>query len=269
MAEGALATTSRTLPVVQAARLRLRNALRMSERMGAWAASALFHACVVALAVWGLARQPTAAPPMRVVLVEPPPPPALPLGDPDGARNAPPASEPVLAVEKARQRTISEPLKPRVIARPRPPRARPSPDTQPGVARELPAGSEAGAVGGTPAGQAGGVAGGFAGGMVGGRGTEPMPTSLVASPPVVVKRVVPEYPEVARRAGIEGLVRLEAILDESGRVEDSVRVLQSVPELDRAAIEAFRQWRFAPARDHDGRAVRVVLEVPIRFTLRR
>jgi len=37
--------------------------------------------------------------------------------------------------------------------------------------------------------------------------------------------------------------------------------------LDQSAIDALRKWRFAPGRDH-GAVVRVLLEVPLRFTLR-
>jgi len=38
--------------------------------------------------------------------------------------------------------------------------------------------------------------------------------------------------------------------------------------LDQAAIDALRRWRFSPGRDREGSAVRVLLEVPLRFTLR-
>ena len=114
----------------------------------------------------------------------------------------------------------------------------------------------------------GGVEGGIAGGVVGGRGTEPVPVGSVARPPLLVRHVMPEYPPEARRRGIEGLVRLDAVLDLKGRVEDPIRVLESVPDLDAAAIAALRAWRFSPARNAQGEAVRVILEVPIRFVLR-
>jgi protein TonB len=58
------------------------------------------------------------------------------------------------------------------------------------------------------------------------------------------------------------------VVDESGKVEDNVKVLDSIPMLDQAAMEAVHQWRFTPARDADGNPVRVQLEVPIRFTAR-
>jgi TonB family protein len=41
---------------------------------------------------------------------------------------------------------------------------------------------------------------------------------------------------------VQGVVIVEAVVDRHGRVED-VRVLRSIPLLDRAAITAVRQWR--------------------------
>jgi len=60
--------------------------------------------------------------------------------------------------------------------------------------------------------------------------------------PKKVLHVTPEYPEIAKRARVEGTVILEAVLDVSGRV-DQVRVLHSVTLLDDAAVRAVKQWR--------------------------
>ena len=95
----------------------------------------------------------------------------------------------------------------------------------------------------------------------------PLRLDQVAHPPVLVSRVDPDYPEVARLKEIEGRVVLEAIVDREGRIETGVKVLKSVAMLDKAAIEALRQWRFTPGRDANGQPVRVILEVPIRFVL--
>ena len=67
---------------------------------------------------------------------------------------------------------------------------------------------------------------------------------------------------------IEGQVALEVVIDRDGRVEEAVRVTRSIPALDAAAIAAVRRWRFRPAHDHDGRTVRVIMEIPVRFVLR-
>ena len=62
---------------------------------------------------------------------------------------------------------------------------------------------------------------------------------------------------------------VEAVIDRRGKIEkDSLKVVQSVPALDDAALEAVRQWRFRAARDASGKPVRVVLQIPIRFRLR-
>jgi protein TonB len=130
------------------------------------------------------------------------------------------------------------------------------------------AGIAAGAVGGEAGGVIGGVKGGVSGGVIGGTGTGPLPVGQVANPPLLISRVVPEYPRPARQQGIEGLVVLEAILDLEGRIEDHIKILHSIPLLDEAAMRALRRWRFRPARDRDNRPVRVILEVPVRFVLK-
>jgi protein TonB len=83
--------------------------------------------------------------------------------------------------------------------------------------------------------------------------------------PVKTTHVAPVYPVVARQAHIEGVVILEAVLDDQGRVE-SVRVLRSISLLDQAAVDAVRQWRFTPAL-LNGQAVPVVMTVTVNFTL--
>ncbi len=96
----------------------------------------------------------------------------------------------------------------------------------------------------------------------------PIAANAVAHPPEIVTYVVPIYPPQARAKKIEGRVLLMVIVDESGKVEDNVQVVDSIPMLDQAAIDAVHQWSFTPARDADGNPVRVQLEVPVRFTLR-
>jgi protein TonB len=91
----------------------------------------------------------------------------------------------------------------------------------------------------------------------------------VARPPGVLKQVVPQYPRQARSRGIEGLVLVRVIIGTDGRVEpEHTRVIRSVPALDEAAVAAVSQWRFSPAIGHHGRAVRVIIEVPVQFSLK-
>ena len=56
------------------------------------------------------------------------------------------------------------------------------------------------------------------------------------------KYVSPVYPRAAQRARLEGTVVIEMIIDTNGRVQE-LRILQSVPGLDDAAIQAVRQWQ--------------------------
>ena len=85
--------------------------------------------------------------------------------------------------------------------------------------------------------------------------------------PVKTVHVDPIYPAIAQTARVQGVVILEAIIDERGLVK-SVSVLRSIPLLDRAAEDAVRQWRFTPAR-LNGEAVPVVMTVTVHFTLDR
>ena len=101
-----------------------------------------------------------------------------------------------------------------------------------------------------------------------GSGDSPFPGDQVDEPPVLLSSVVPAYPEDARRRRIEGEVVLQVVVDRNGRVENSIKVIKSIPMLDRAAIDAVRKWRFSPGRNRDGTAVRVLLEIPLRFILR-
>ncbi len=92
-------------------------------------------------------------------------------------------------------------------------------------------------------------------------------TARGVTPPVAIETIAPAYPELARRAHVEGAVLLEAIIGPDGNVRD-VRVLRSAhPLLDPAALEAVRHWRYRAARIGD-RPVAVYLSVVITFSLR-
>jgi protein TonB len=77
--------------------------------------------------------------------------------------------------------------------------------------------------------------------------------------------VAPVYPEAARKARTQGVVIVEATIDGHGAVA-SARVLRSIPQLDAAALEAVRQWRFAPTLVN-GQPVPVVMTLTVNFTL--
>ncbi|ATB30250.1 energy transducer TonB [Melittangium boletus] len=115
----------------------------------------------------------------------------------------------------------------------------------------------------------GGVLGGREGGLVGATGGTALDLKQVAQAPRVLEQVKPHYPRRARSEGIEGLVLVRLIIGVDGRVEpDSPRVLRSVAALDEAALAAVSQWRFSPALGRQGRPVRVIVEIPVQFSLK-
>jgi protein TonB len=93
--------------------------------------------------------------------------------------------------------------------------------------------------------------------------------SQVAQAPRVLEQIQPRYPRRARSDGITGLVVVRLIIGVDGHVEPtSARVIRSVPALDEAALAAVTQWRFSPAIGRQGRPVRVIVEIPIQFSLK-
>jgi TonB family protein len=75
----------------------------------------------------------------------------------------------------------------------------------------------------------------------------------------------PGYPEIARRAGIQGLVRLQVVLNKDGVVEVQ-KILEGEPSLADAAIAAVKQWRGTPVW-LDGSKVNVISTVTFNFKL--
>jgi protein TonB len=86
--------------------------------------------------------------------------------------------------------------------------------------------------------------------------------------PELMVRVNPEYPELARRARIEGPVILEAVIDKQGNVTDAFVLRGLRLGLDEAAIAAVKQWKYTPTV-YNGRPVDVILTVTVVFELTR
>jgi TonB family protein len=78
----------------------------------------------------------------------------------------------------------------------------------------------------------------------------------------------PRYPDALRRAGVEGEVLLQFVVDTTGRVDlSSVKVLRSTdPQFTATVQGSLASWRFAPA-EVKGRPVKQILEMPFQFTL--
>jgi protein TonB len=95
---------------------------------------------------------------------------------------------------------------------------------------------------------------------------EPVEIWKVEKQPEVTKQVKPDYPEIARKAGIEGRVTVNALVGKTGKVEKVGEV--TGPEVfHEAAKAAALQWEFTPAIQND-RAVKVWVAIPFNFTFR-
>ena len=82
------------------------------------------------------------------------------------------------------------------------------------------------------------------------------------TPPRVTKQVNPKYSESSRGVRVTGLITIEVIVSSQGTPKNP-RVIKGIDdEVDHAAVEALKQWRFTPAKkDNKAIAVRVVVEI--------
>jgi protein TonB len=135
--------------------------------------------------------------------------------------------------------------------------------------------ADVGVPGGVEGGVPGGVVGGFVGGIVDDAPPPPPPPPPPAprgpvriggqiQPPTLVYRVEPVYPALAVAAHVQGTVILETIVNTEGRVTE-VKVLRSIGLLDRAAIDAVKQWRYSPVI-LNGTPVPFILTVVVSFS---
>ncbi len=88
------------------------------------------------------------------------------------------------------------------------------------------------------------------------------------SEPDLISRVEPGYPELARRARIQGKVILRAIIKKDGTVSDIEVLKEPAANLgfSKSAMEAVKQWRYRPATQN-GRPVDVYFTVVVTYTL--
>lgn len=100
----------------------------------------------------------------------------------------------------------------------------------------------------------------------GGMGRWPMKVGGGVLPPQKIYTPQPVYTEEARLARIQGVVILEAIIDEKGNVQQ-VKVLKGLPQgLSDSAVDTAREWTFKPAT-LDGKPVPVYFNLTVRFSL--
>lgn len=90
----------------------------------------------------------------------------------------------------------------------------------------------------------------------------------VEKQPVPVKVVQPEYPDIAKRAGIEGTVIVKILVDKEGKAKKANIVKSDGEVFDQPSINAALQWVFTPALMNNG-PVAVWVSVPFRFRLNK
>ncbi len=133
--------------------------------------------------------------------------------------------------------------------------------------------SMAGVVGGVPGGIPGGQMGGVIGGII---SSTPVAVPKVATPQrvrvsqgvtqgLLIRKIQPPYPPLARQARIQGQVLLQAEISKSGDIEN-LRLISGHPMLAPAAIEAVKQWKYRPYI-LNGEPVEVETQITVIFSL--
>jgi protein TonB len=136
-----------------------------------------------------------------------------------------------------------------------------------------PAMASTGVVGGVPGGVPGGSMGGVMGSIL---SSTPVAVPKVATPQrvrvsqgvsagLLVRKVNPNYPPLARQARIQGQVLLQAEISKDGSIQN-LRLISGHPMLAPAAIEAVKQWKYKPYL-LNGEPVEVETQVQVNFTL--
>ena len=194
---------------------------------------------------------------LMTFLVAPPPPPPPP----------PPAAAPVKIVHQVQTDIINGQLR--------------TPTKIPKAVKMIqedeappPVTATAGVVGGVP----GGVPGGSMGGVLGSIASAGAVTNLpkIATPQrvrvssgvqsgLLVRKVQPTYPPLARQARIQGTVVLQAQISKTGDIEN-LQLVSGHPMLAPAAIEAVKQWKYKPYL-LNGEPVEVETTVQVNFSL--
>ncbi len=84
--------------------------------------------------------------------------------------------------------------------------------------------------------------------------------------PVQISRVQPVYPEEARKNGIQGIVKLSAVIDAKGTVTKVEPIESPDPTLAAAAVDAVKKWTYKPAT-LKGKPVKVIMTITVSFKL--
>jgi protein TonB len=136
--------------------------------------------------------------------------------------------------------------------------------------------SVGGVVGGVPGGIPGGQLGGVIGGIVNATSNASIPKFIPVTPQrvrisqgvtrgLLIQKVEPQYPTLARSARVQGDVVLSAIIDTNGQITN-LQLVSGHPMLVPAAIAAVKQWRYKPYL-LNGQPVEVETTITVIFSL--
>jgi len=136
-----------------------------------------------------------------------------------------------------------------------------------------PASGIGGVMGGVPGGVPGGQMGGVIGGIISSTPVAvPKPSATMrvrvsqgVSEGLLIHKITPMYPPLARQARIQGSVVLQAVIAKDGTIQN-LRLMQGHPMLAPSAIEAVKQWRYKPYF-LNGEPVEVETQITVNFTL--
>ncbi len=129
-----------------------------------------------------------------------------------------------------------------------------------------------GVVGGVPGGVPGGSMGGVMGSIIGGTPTavpkvavQRIRVSQGVVAGLVIHKVQPNYPQLAKTARVQGNVQLAALIGKDGTIQN-LHVLSGHPLLTQAALDAVKQWRYKPYI-LNGEPVEVDTQITVIFSL--
>lgn len=249
------------------------NALDHKRTAADWLLSAAIHIAIVAALVIIPLFFTQAIDPQQLQLtyLVAPPLPAAPAPPPPPLAAAAPRSAPKPVVPTTAQLTMPIAI-PKTISKPAQTEvAEAAPDITDGVVGGVP--------GGVPGGILGGALGGIAGGTPGGSGllspppppppppapTGPLQVGGAVKPPHLIYGPPPEYPILAKEARIQGVVQIDAVIDQKGNVVKEHAVSGS-GLLVQAALDAVSQWKYQPTY-LNGKPYPVELAVNVTFQL--
>ena len=241
-------------------------ARRPQQRVGLFTASVALHSAV-AIAAIAISIQsisfPTSAPNQIEIFT-----PMVPLPMTGGGGAVKPATPEPPKPQPAAQQQITAPPQPT------------APTTVPDAVPTVASSAEPGPIGTGPVGTGSGPVGTGIGegpgpgtGIGEGPGIGDAVPDVIFQPgadvrsAVVLSRVQPGYPPIALRARLGGLVTVHCVIDRNGRIRDPQVIRSTSSMFDQAAVDAVKQWTFAPGTMH-GKAVDTYFELTVTFAVR-